>query len=110
MEIEITTAKKKLTKAILQQLHYADTSEVLDGIPKEVLGYINLPTLKVILLTYGKEYRLIEIGEYKKTESGSNNLLFKGTYWKFVSKENRDEFLRLYTIMYNKAKQTHIII
>ena len=86
MQIEIITTKKKLTKALISQMHRAHLEVLQQG---EVLGYIintKKDVHKLILILYNNEYYIIEanwtLGElavYRKIGKWTQKKEFKTT-------------------------------
>lgn len=100
MEIEITTTKKKLTKALIDQMAVASLSEMKVAV---VLGYVlnvRKGTFKTLIVKSLDKYRVVPVYDWSKLtgESGIYRRVknFSTTVKKFETEEIRDEWLSAY--------------
>ena len=98
MQIKIITTEKKLTKALINQMLYANSEIMQKG---NVLGYIinaKKDSYKIILIEYKSDYYIIETdwslgklgvfrrsGRYTQTKESKNNE-DKHIWWKNYQK------------------------
>ena len=111
MEIEVITTKRKLSKAIVNQMERV-TFEDLVNIQYSVecvLGYMKLIDGRKILLQIGSEYKILPVRDWK-ANSISNIASAEGVSTRFNSEEDRDLFLKLYQRIYNIAMHIHIYL
>ena len=105
MEIEIVTTKKKLTKAIVNQMLESSTTELKFG---SALGYfieIRKECYKAILIKHGDKFSIIP-GNYEKR---GRTVWRKRGKWRatrnFDSIEERDLWWEIYRKRFAEASQ-----
>lgn len=109
MEIEITTTKKKLTKALINQMQYPIIGALQSGTSLGYLINIRKNSAKCILIEHNFEYFIISACWIKNEDSVYRSINKHIRTKKFKTRELCDEWWRLYMrLLKNATTQIYI--
>ena len=112
MKIIIKITEKKLTQSLIKQMPGANLN-VLQAGAGNVLGWVQLPKVKVVIIHHDNEYYTQTMGWYQPGDESSPKLYragySRGTHTKpFDSIEKKNVWWKAYSVVVDKAEHIYI--